>query len=57
MSSGDQAFSGSIPGLYERYLVPLIFDPYAKDAAQRVKDIDAHDVLETAAGHSHTSAR
>lgn len=27
----DSTFAGSIPQLYERYLVPLIFEPYARD--------------------------
>lgn len=50
MAVTDKAFTGSIPELYERYLVPLIFDSYAKDMAERVKRIGGHDVLETAAG-------
>ena len=28
---GEQNFGGPIPNLYERYLVPLIFEPYAAD--------------------------
>jgi len=32
----DKVFSGSIPELYETHLVPLIFEPYAQDLAQRV---------------------
>ena len=32
----DKVFAGSIPGLYEEYLVPLIFEPYAEDLAARV---------------------
>ena len=31
----DQVFSGSIPKIYESYLVPLIFEPYAEDLATR----------------------
>ena len=27
----DKVFAGSIPKLYETYLVPLIFEPYAAD--------------------------
>jgi SAM-dependent methyltransferase len=49
-SSADHAFSGSIPQLYERYLVPLIFEPYAKDLAARVAALRPSDVLEIAAG-------
>ncbi len=29
----DKAFTGSIPKIYETYLVPLIFEHYAADLA------------------------
>ena len=48
--SGDQAFAGSIPELYQRYLVPLIFQPYAADLARRVARRNPQHVLEVAAG-------
>jgi SAM-dependent methyltransferase len=46
----DSAFAGSIPQLYERYLVPLIFEPYAADLATRVASRSPSRVLELAAG-------
>jgi ubiquinone/menaquinone biosynthesis C-methylase UbiE len=46
----DEVFSGSIPQLYERYLVPLIFRPYAEDIAGRVTQLEPSTVLEIAAG-------
>jgi SAM-dependent methyltransferase len=46
----DAVFTGSIPSLYDKYLGPLIFEPYAEDLAQRVAALDAGRVLETAAG-------
>lgn len=46
----DAQFSGSIPALYERYLVPMLFQPYADDLAARVAGLPAHAVLEVAAG-------
>lgn len=49
-SHSDQVFSGSIPALYERYLVPLIFEPYAADLASRLKATPPARVLEIAAG-------
>ena len=49
-SSGDRAFAGSIPQLYERHMVPLIFDPYAKDLTHRVASLAPSAVLEIAAG-------
>jgi hypothetical protein len=35
MNLADRGFTGSIPQLYEHYLVPLIFAPYAQDLAAR----------------------
>mgnify|MGYP003575678378 CR=1 FL=1 len=49
-SNTDRSFSGSIPQLYEQYLVPLIFEPYAKDMATRVAALQPSSVLEVAAG-------
>ena len=46
----DTAFAGSIPQLYERYLVPLIFEPYADDLTARVCLREPSRVLEIAAG-------
>lgn len=46
----DAQFSGSIPALYERHLVPMLFQPYADDLAARVAGLSAHSVLEVAAG-------
>ncbi len=52
MMSGevDRLFAGSIPRLYEAYLVPLIFEPYAVDLAARVAARRPQRVLEIAAG-------
>jgi len=50
MTTGDQVFAGSIPEIYERYLVPLIFQPYADELATRVARLDPTSILETAAG-------
>ena len=46
----DKIFSGSIPKLYETYLVPLIFEPYAEDLAHRLASRSLARVLEIAAG-------
>ena len=46
----DKIFAGSIPKLYEQYLVPLIFRPYAEDLANRVASRTLSHVLEIAAG-------
>jgi len=52
MGQEDVVFAGSIPELYDRYLGPLIFQPYAVAVAARVAGCirGAGPVLETAAG-------
>lgn len=50
MTDVDKIFSGSIPRLYETYLVPLIFEPYAKDLRQRLGSMRVSRILEVAAG-------
>jgi ubiquinone/menaquinone biosynthesis C-methylase UbiE len=50
MAASDKLFAGSIPEIYDRFLVPLIFEPYARDLAGRLADAGPQDVLETAAG-------
>ena len=50
MGATDAAFKGSIPLVYEQYLAPLIFEPFAEDLAGRVTDIAEGRILETAAG-------
>ncbi|PWU21351.1 MAG: SAM-dependent methyltransferase [Candidatus Rokuibacteriota bacterium] len=49
-SQPDTRFGGSIPQLYEKYLVPLIFEPYAADLAARLASRSVTRVLEVAAG-------
>jgi SAM-dependent methyltransferase len=46
----DKAFAGSIPKLYDTYLVPLIFEPYAADLASRLSSRSLSSLLEIAAG-------
>src|SRR3954470_21556682 len=46
----DKRFTGSIPKLYESHLVPLIFEPFALDLAERVLTERPRRVLEVAAG-------
>jgi len=44
------AFAGTLAEFYDRYLVPLIFAPYAEVVADRVKARLPRRVLKTAAG-------
>ena len=50
MAATDKLFAGSIPETYDRFLVPLIFESYARDLAERLARVDPREVLETAAG-------
>ncbi len=50
MLETDQVFAGSIPENYDRYMVPLIFEPFARDLARRAASLMPVDVLEIAAG-------
>jgi ubiquinone/menaquinone biosynthesis C-methylase UbiE len=50
MAATDKLFAGSIPEIYDRFLVPLIFEPYARDLTERVAKVEPQQVLETAAG-------
>ena len=49
-AQSDKVFAGSIPKIYEEYLVPLIFEPYADDLAKRLASRSLSRVLEIAAG-------
>jgi len=46
----DKVFSGSISKIYETFLVPLIFEPYAMDLVNRLASRTFSRVLEIAAG-------
>lgn len=49
-ADSDKVFAGSMPQIYETYLVPLIFEPYAADLANRLASRSLTRVLEIAAG-------
>lgn len=44
------AFIGKIPEQYDRYLAPLLFDPYADDLVARIAMHDGMRILEVACG-------
>jgi hypothetical protein len=48
MSDKDKNFTGSIPDIYDEFLVPLIFDSYARDMAQRVAEVSPLAVPQSA---------
>jgi ubiquinone/menaquinone biosynthesis C-methylase UbiE len=50
MVANDKLFAGSIPEIYDRLMVPLIFETYARDLAEALAGLAPADVLEIAAG-------
>ena len=50
MAGNDISFAGSIPQLYDQYLGPLLFRPYADELARRAAELQPKRILETAAG-------
>src|SRR5512139_1414136 len=50
MTATDTVFAGSIPAIYDQYMVPLVFAPYAKLVAERAAELRPQRILETAAG-------
>ena len=50
MAAQDTVFSGSIPAIYDRFMVPLVFAPYAEEVAKRARGFMPGHILETAAG-------
>lgn len=50
MTNQNTAFVGSIPENYDRYLGPVLFEPYAADLVARLKVLEQASVLEIACG-------
>jgi ubiquinone/menaquinone biosynthesis C-methylase UbiE len=50
MAEMNLLFSGTMPQLYDRFLVPLQFEPFALDLAQRLRNVTSGRLLELAAG-------
>lgn len=50
MSDMNRSFAGQMPEFYDRFLVPIMFAPFARDLAQRLRDMQSGHVLELAAG-------
>ena len=46
MPDQNAAFVGTIPENYDRYLGPMLFEPYVEDMAQRVQALNPQAVLE-----------
>jgi hypothetical protein len=50
MSDATRAYLGSWPEFYDRLLVPVLFEPYARLLAGRLQGMTSGNVLEIAAG-------
>ncbi len=50
MPDNNAAFVGAIPENYDRYLGPVLFEPYANDLVARLQVADEGSVLELACG-------
>jgi SAM-dependent methyltransferase len=50
MSEMNRSFAGSMPELYDRILVPVMFEPFAQDLAERSRGVTSGHILEIAAG-------
>lgn len=50
MDNKNAQFAGSIPAAYDRYLGPILFQPYAEDLAERLQVGADGSVLELACG-------
>ena len=55
MSGPIRLFVGSYPEFYDRLLVPVLFAPYARILAERVRGMTVGNVLEIAAGTGRRS--
>src|SRR5262249_17922901 len=50
VSNMNRSFAGSMPELYDRVLVPVMFEPFAQDLAERLRRMTSGHILEIAAG-------
>jgi SAM-dependent methyltransferase len=57
MADRNVEFIGSIPVPYDRYLGPMLFEPYADDLVARLSSVPVVAVLEVAAGTGILTAR
>ena len=57
LRDAGRLFAGSIPEVYDKYLVPLIFEPYAIDLSTRLSRSPPAKLLELAAGTGAVTRR
>jgi hypothetical protein len=49
MVETDKLFVGKIPEIYDRLLVPLLFESYARDLAERVANVKPQEACPASA--------
>ena len=42
----NRSFAGPMPELYDRILVPVMFEPFAQDLAERLRGMTSGHILE-----------
>ena len=57
MSDNSAPFTDSVPENYDRYMGPMLFEPYAEDLVERLKIRDGMRVLEVACGTGIVTGR
>jgi SAM-dependent methyltransferase len=50
ITDSERRWSGSMPEAYQRWLAPIVFEPFADDLARRTAALDPRLVIELAAG-------
>ena len=50
MAQSDKVFSGPIAAIYDGFMGPIFFEPFARDLAKRIAALSPATILETAAG-------
>ena len=50
MSDMNRSFAGQMPEFYDRFLVPVMFEPFAQDLARRLQGMPSGHILELATG-------
>lgn len=56
MTTTNVSFSGSVPQLYDEYMGPMLFEPYAIDLVGRLPRIQNAKILELACGTGRVTA-
>src|SRR6476646_3112605 len=50
MSDMDRSFARSMPEFYDRFLVPMLFEPFARRLAECLRGVESGQLLEVKAG-------